>query len=149
MPTEKKRLPEDFEEFILLLNSEKAEYLILGGWAVNLYAQPRATADIDFLIGLDAKNIDRVIRAVEKFGFKNVPREYFQEKGNVIRMGIPPNRIEILTGASGIDFGECYKRKKQIKIGKIKMNFISKIDLIKNKMAAGRSKDVADVDALQ
>jgi hypothetical protein len=149
MPTEKKPLPEDFAEFIRLLNSAKVEYLILGGWAVNLYANPRATADIDFLVGIDERNVDKVLSVLAEFGLKKVPRDYFREKGNVIRMGIPPTRIEILTGATGIEFAECYKRKKIVKIGDLKMNFISKADLIKNKKAAGRLKDIADVDALE
>jgi hypothetical protein len=149
MPTEKKQLPEDFAEFIRLLNSAKVEYLILGGWAVNLYANPRATADIDFLVGIDKRNVDKVLSVLAEFGLKKVPRDYFREKGNVIRMGIPPTRIEILTGATGIEFAECYKRKKIVKIGDLKMNFISKADLIKNKKAAGRLKDIADVDALE
>lgn len=149
MPTEKKQLPEDFAEFIRLLNSAKVEYLILGGWAVNLYANPRATADIDFLVGIDERNVDKVLSVLTQFGLKKVPRDYFREKGNVIRMGIPPTRIEILTGATGIEFADCYKRKKMVKIGDLKMNFISKADLIKNKKAAGRLKDIADVDALE
>ena len=149
MHTEKKQLPEDFAEFIQLLNSAKVEYLILGGWAVNLYANPRATADIDFLVGIDAKNVKKILEVLANFGLKNVSPDYFREKGNVVRMGTPPTRIEILTGATGIDFHECYKRKKQVKIGNLKLNFISKADLIKNKKAAGRLKDLADVEALE
>ena len=80
MPTEKKRLPEDFAEFIRLLNSEKVEYLILGGWAVNLYANPRATADIDFLVGLDERNVDKVLSVLSRFGLKKVPRDYFRAR---------------------------------------------------------------------
>jgi hypothetical protein len=149
MPTEKKPLPEDFAEFIQLLNSEKVEYLIVGGWAVNLYANPRATADIDFLVSISKKNVDKVLVVLSKFGLKNVPRAYFNEKGNVVRMGMPPTKIEILTGASGVEFSDCYKRKKVVKVGDLKMNFISKSDLLKNKLAAGRMKDLADLEALQ
>ena len=83
------------------------------------------------------------------FGLKNVPLEYFLEKGNVVRMGMPPTRIEILTGATGIQFDECYQSRKRIKLDDISINFISKKLLIKNKKAAGRPKDIADVDALQ
>jgi hypothetical protein len=132
-----------------LLNSEKVEYLIVGGWAVNLYANPRATADIDFLVSISKKNVDKVLVVLSKFGLKNVPRAYFNEKGNVVRMGMPPTKIEILTGASGVEFADCYKRKKVVKVGDLKMNFISKSDLLKNKLAAGRMKDLADLEALQ
>ncbi len=145
----KKQLPEEFKEFIRLLNSAKVKYIVLGGWAVNLYANPRATADIDFLVGIDEKNVQKILGALSDFGLKNVPLEYFSEKGNVVRMGMPPSRIEILTGASGIDFEECYKSKKRIKLDDITINFISKKHLIQNKKSAGRPKDIADVDALE
>ena len=146
MPTEKKPLPDEFAEFIRLLNSEKVKYLVIGGWAVNLYSNPRATGDIDFLIGIDEKNVDKVLFVLEKFGLKNVPRTYFEEKGNVVRMGMPPTKIEILTSASGIKFSECYKRRKIVKVGGIRMPFISKADLMKNKKAAGRLKDLVSVN---
>lgn len=149
MPTEKRPLPVDFAEFIRLLNSRKVKYLILGGWAVNLYANPRATGDIDFLISIEEKNIDKVLDALTTFGMKNIPRKHFQEKGNVVRMGLPPTKIEILTSASGIEFEACYKRRKTIKIQDMRMHFISKIDLMKNKKAAGRLKDLADLEALE
>lgn len=149
MPTEKKLLPDEFAEFIRLLNSEKVEYLVIGGWAVNLYSNPRATGNIDFLIGIDKKNVDKVLSVLEKFGLKNVPRSYFAEKGNVVRMGMPPTKIEILNGASGIKFSDCYKRRKTVKVGDIKRLFISKADLMKNKKAAGRLKDLADLEALE
>jgi hypothetical protein len=148
MPTEKRPLPVDFAEFIRLLNSKRVKYLILGGWAVNLYANPRATGDIDFLISVEEKNIDKVLDALTDFGMKNVPRKYFQEQGNVVRMGFPPTKIEILTSASGIEFESCYKRRKTVKVNDIRMHFISKTDLMKNKRAAGRLKDLADLEAL-
>jgi hypothetical protein len=149
MPTEKRPLPVDFAEFIRLLNSKKVKYFILGGWAVNLYANPRATGDIDFLISIEEKNVDKVLDVLKEFGMKNVPRKYFQEKGNVVRMGFPPTKIEILTSASGIEFDSCYKRRKTVKVDDIRMHFISKADLMKNKKAAGRMQDLADLKALE
>jgi hypothetical protein len=145
---EKKQLPDEFKEFIQLLNSAKVRYVVLGGWAVNLYSNPRVTGDIDFLVGIDDKNIKRLLQALEKFGLKNVPEKYLKEKGNVVRMGRPPTKIEILTSASGIDFEKCYKKKKKVKLNDVTVNFISKEDLMVNKKAAGRSKDIADFDAL-
>lgn len=145
----KKQLPAEFKEFIRLLNSAKVKYVVLGGWAVNLYSNPRATADIDFFVSIDEKNVQKILGVLAEFGLKNVPLEYFLEKGNVVRMGMPPTRIEILTGATGIQFDECYQSRKRIKLDDISINFISKKLLIKNKKAAGRPKDIADVDALQ
>ena len=146
---ERKPLPEEFREFIQLLNSEKVEYLVLGGWAVSVHGNPRFTSDIDFLIGIDAKNVGKVKKVLGRFGLKNVPDDYFMEKGNVIRMGRPPTKIEILTGASGIEFESCYKRRKSMLLDGLKINFISKADLIANKKASGRPKDMIDVDALE
>lgn len=145
----RKPLPEEFKEFIQLLNSEKVEYLVLGGWAVSVHGNPRFTADIDFLIGIDSKNIGKIQKVLATFGLKNVPDEYFREKGNVVRMGRPPTKIEILTGASGIEFEACYKRKKRLTLDGLKIDFISKNDLIANKKAAGRPKDLLDVDSLE
>jgi hypothetical protein len=149
MPTAKKQLPDEFAEFLRLLNSEKVEYLVIGGWAVNLYSNPRATGDIDILIGINKKNINKIISVLDQFGLKNVPRAYLEVAGNVIRMGLPPTKIEILTSASGIEFSECYKRQKKVKAGELEVLFISKSDLMKNKKAAGRLKDMADLEALE
>ena len=145
---ERKPLPEEFKEFIQLLNSEKVRYLVLGGWAVSIHGNPRATGDIDFFIGIDSKNVDKMKVVLAKFGLKNVPVEYF-EKNNILRMGVPPTRIEILTGASGIEFDSCYKNKKRMDVEGLKINFISKKDLIVNKKAAGRPKDIVDVNSLE
>ena len=146
---EARQLPAEFKEFIQLLNSEKVKYLIIGGWAVNLYGNPRVTADIDFFVSMESKNVDRILAAYKKFGMNNVPREHFNIKGNVVRLGFPPTRIELITGISGVEFSDCYKNRKEINIDGMKAKFISKKDLIKNKIASGRHKDLADVDALR
>ena len=149
MSMEEKQLPEEFKEFIQLLNSEKVKYLIIGGWAVNLYGNPRVTADIDFFVSMEVANVDKIISVYKKFGLSNVPREHFYKKGNIIRLGFPPTRIELITGISGVEFSECYKNRKEVMIEGIKAKFISKNDLIKNKIASGRHRDLADVDALR
>ncbi len=121
----------------------------LGGWAVSLYGNPRATADIDFLISVESKNVEKILKVFETFGLRGVPKELFYEKDNVIRLGSPPTRIEILTSASGISFDDCYRNRKRVKLGDVAIKFISKEDLIKNKRAAGRPKDLADLSALE
>ncbi len=146
---ESKQLPDEFIEFIQLLNSEKVKYLIIGGWAVNLYGNPRVTADIDFFVSMESENVDKIMDVYKKFGLKNIPREPFSKKGNVIRLGFPPTRIELLTGISGVEFSKCYKNRKEVMIEGIKAKFISRKDLITNKIASGRYKDLADVEALQ
>ena len=146
---ESRQLPDAFKEFIQLLNSEKVKYLIIGGWAVNLYGNPRVTADIDFFVSIESKNVDRILSAYKKFGMDNVPREHFKKKGNIVRLGFPPTRIELITGIPGVQFTSCYKNRKEINIDGVKAKFISKNDLIKSKIAAGRNKDLADLDVLR
>jgi predicted nucleotidyltransferase len=144
-----RQLPEDFKEFLKYLNSNKVKYLLIGGWAVGVHANPRLTADMDFLIGVDEKNIENMISALEDFGIKGAKKEFFTKEDNAFKIGRPPLRIDILNKALGIDFEKCYARKKVIKLDGIGVKVISKADLIKSKLAANRAKDLADVVELR
>lgn len=143
------RLPDEFKEFLSFLNLNKVKYLLIGGWAVGIYGNPRITKDIDFLIGTDQKNLDRIIATLEQFGLKGAPKEFFRVEGNTFRMGRSPLKIEILTKALGVEFEECYKRKKVIIIDGVRVKVISKDDLIISKLAANRFQDLADVEQLR
>ena len=145
----KKQLPEDFKEFIQSLNSNKVRYLLVGGWALGFHGNPRATKDIDFLVAMDADNLENLQKALLVFGAPPVDMEHFKEKGNVIRMGNSPIQIDIINEADGIDINECYLRKKTINVDDIDIFVISKDDLIKNKRASGRSMDIADAEKLE
>src|SRR5271165_581874 len=105
------QLPPDFKEFLRLLNSNDVEYLIVGGYAVNYYGYSRATADLDIWIAIDAGNADRVARVLREFGFANTRAATFLEPAKIIRMGVPPVRVEILTSISGVEFADCYARR--------------------------------------
>ncbi len=142
------QLPDDFKEFIDSLNAHDVAYLLIGGWAVGLYGNPRATKDIDFLIAVDEENLDRLRVALEEFGAPEVDVAHFRKRGNIFRMGRAPIQIDILNDADGIDFSECYRRKTVINIGDTELSVISKEDLVKNKKATGRHGDLADVQAL-
>jgi predicted nucleotidyltransferase len=144
-----KQLPDDFKEFLKCLNGNKVRYLLIGGWAVGVHANPRLTADMDLLIGIDEKNIDGIIAALTEFGIKGAQPDFFKKKDNTFRIGVPPLRIEILNKASGIDFEACYKRKKLIRFDGLQVKVISKADLMKNKAAAKRPKDLADLAELK
>ncbi len=144
-----RQLPEDFKDFIKFLNEHKVRYLLVGGWAVGIYGNPRATKDIDFLIAIDDENIEKLQKALYKFGAPTVENKVFQVKGNVFRMGRSPVQIDIINEASGIRFEECYKRRKIIKVGNLRISTISKEDLIKNKKASGRYRDLADAESLK
>ena len=145
----KKQLPEDFKEFIECLNSNNVRYLLVGGWAIGMHGYPRATKDIDFLVSVKHDNLEKLEKTLIAFGGPPVKIELLKKKGYAIRMGNSPIQIDIISEADGIDFDDCYKRKKIIKTEKVKINVISKNDLIKNKRASGRTMDIADAERLE
>jgi predicted nucleotidyltransferase len=145
----RKRLPDDFRDFLVSLNKNNVKYLLLGGWAVGIYAQPRATADMDVFIAIDDANLDNLLKALSEFGAPTVDKSHFQDSGRIFRMGRSPIRIEIINSASGIVFAECYARRKTVVVDGVDIPLISREDLIKNKQAAGRDKDKADVTILE
>ena len=144
----KKRLPEEFKDFIKCLNSNNVKYLLLGGWAVGIYGHPRATKDIDFLVSADKKNLKKLQKAFLDFGSPPIDIEAFLKKGNVIRIGSSPTQIDVINSADGISIDDCFPRKKIINIDGIEIKLISKKDLIKNKIASGRHSDLADTEKL-
>ncbi len=143
-------LPQDFEEFLKLLNKNKVEYLLVGGYAVGYYGYPRATADMDIWVATSQKNAGRIISVLKEFGFDvpDLSEDIFLKEKQVIRMGQPPMRIELLTTLSGVGFDECFKKRTQAEISGIKVNVISLKHLKTNKAAAGRYSDKADLEKL-
>lgn len=145
------RVEKDFEEFIKLLNYHKAKYLIIGAYALIYYTLPRNTGDIDFFIEASAANAQKIIMVLKDFGFSDIDfkEKDFTDSNNVIQLGYSPNRIDILTGISGISFSEAYKNRVNGKIGAEDVYFISARDLLKNKKTSGRTKDIADSELLE
>ena len=143
--------PRDFREFLQLLNSKKIEYLVIGGYAVGYHGYPRATGDMDIWIAINEKNALKIIEVLKEFGFDlpELEKELFLKENKVIRMGIPPMRLEILTSIDGVCFETCFKNRIIADFGSFKVNFISKDDLLTNKQASGRPKDLLDYDVLQ
>jgi len=125
----------DFKDFLKLLNSHGVEYLVVGGYAVAYHGYPRATGDIDIWIPVDEQTPARAAAAFRDFGMPEeaVSQDLFTEEGKVIRMGVPPVRIEVITSASGVGFKECYARRLNVVIEGIPVNFISLEDLKRNK----------------
>ena len=146
---EMKQLPEDFKDFIQFLNEHSVKYLLVGGWAVGVYGNPRATKDIDFLVAIDKDNITKLQKALYKFGVPTFDSIILMEIGNVFRIGRSPVQIDIINKASGINFEECYQRRNIISVENIEISIISKKDLIINKKASGRNRDLADIDSLK
>jgi len=144
------RLPPDFKEFLKLLNSKKVEYLVIGGYAVGYHGYPRATVDLDVWVATSPANADRIVAALREFGFgvPDLSPDLFLTRKRVVRMGVAPFRIEILNTISGVDFAECYARRIIDKIDDVEVNIIRRDDLISNKKASGRPKDLNDLQKI-
>lgn len=141
---------QDFKEFIELLNKHKVEYLVVGGYAVAMYGYPRYTGDIDFWVKPDNENAKKIIEALTDFGFAgyDISEKDFSETDKVVQLGYPPNRIDIITGVTGLSFDECFLNKKDVIIEETPVKFISLYHLRLNKNATGRDKDRNDLNNL-
>jgi len=144
-------LNQDFREFIEQLNEKKVKYLVVGGYAVAFHGYPRYTKDIDFWIWLNEENADRMLKALKDFGFDSlgIKKDDFLDEDMVIQLGYPPNRIDLLTDATGVEFEACYQQKVQVDIDGLSINFIDLENLIQNKRASGRTQDLADAENLE
>jgi hypothetical protein len=143
-------LPPDFRDFFQLLNSEKVEYLLVGGYAVGYYGYPRATGDLDIWVAANAANAAGLARALERFGFseKTASASLFLKENTVIRIGVPPLRIDLLTSATGVDFAECYASRTETVLDGVDVNIIGLSHLRSNKQAIARPKDLDDLEHL-
>ncbi len=143
-------LPQDFREFFQSFNQHEVEYLLVGGYAVGYHGYPRATMDIDVWVASNPENARRVVAALEDFGFGGevLVEGLFLEADQVIRMGLPPMRIEILTSISGVDFQDAYDERIEDVLDGVPVKLISLHHLKANKVAAARAKDLADLEEL-
>ena len=142
-------LPKDFKEFIELLNKNNVRYIVIGGYAVVYHGYVRSTNDIDIWIDLRKDNIKKVIKVLDEFGFSSLNiNEAAFSPNQIIQLGYPPNRIDLITTPAGIDFETCYKSKEQVTIDHIAVNIIDLENLIKAKKASNRTRDLADIEEL-
>ncbi len=144
------RLPADFRDFLKLLNSHRVEYLLIGGYAVCYHGYYRNTGDMDLWVAVHPENAARLVQLIREFGF-DVPElseALFLQKGRIIRMGVEPVRIELLTEISGCEFADCYARRVQGTLDGIPVTIIGLPDLVKNKLKSGRLKDLEDARKL-
>ncbi len=144
-------LNEDYKDMLLALSDEKVSFLLVGAYALAAHGYPRATIDIDIWIMPSPQNADAVLRALRRFGapLHNLTKEDLQKDGTVFQIGLAPRRIDIITAASGLQFEETYGRSLLVKIEGIDVHIPSIDDLIINKRASGRTKDLADAEALE
>jgi predicted nucleotidyltransferase len=144
-------LNQDFKEFIQSLNDNQVRYLVAGAYAVAFHGYPRYTKDIDIWVDRSRENAGRVITALEQFGFASLglSAEDFLEAGQIVQLGYPPNRIDLLTSLTGIAFETCYENRIVVDIEGLQINFIDLENLRANKKAAGRHQDLADLENLE
>jgi predicted nucleotidyltransferase len=141
----------DFKEFIKSLNDHKVRYLIVGGYAVAIHGHPRYTKDIDVWIEPSQENAVRLIAALDAFGFGalGLRTDDFLDPSQVVQLGYPPNRIDLLLALKGVDFENCYTARLQVEIDGMTVDFIDLENLKKNKQAVGRFQDLADLENLR
>lgn len=141
---------QDFKELLELFNCHGVEYLIVGAYALAIHGVPRYTGDIDILINPVAGNAARVIKVLIEFGFGSVglSEADFLEPGKVIQLGFPPVRIDIITSISGVTWDKAFGGKVAGMFGDISVQYIGMAELIENKKASGRRKDLADLEAI-
>jgi hypothetical protein len=145
-------LTKDMKELLQIFNEQGVEYLLVGGFAFGVHAQPRATKDLDLFIRADARNADAVFKALCKFGapMDGLTAKDFRDAKTALQIGIPPNRIVILQEISGVTFEEAWKDHVDALIeGEVPTYVISREKLIKNKLAAGREQDLLDVKQIE
>lgn len=144
-------LPPDFSEFLRLLNTHEVRYLLVGGYAVGYHGYVRATADMDIWVDREQENAERLVEVLREFGFggSDPSLEMFLKESQVIRMGVPPVRIELLTSVSGVGFEECYAERIVEDWDDASVNVLSLPKLKVNKRASGRLKDLNDLEHLE
>jgi hypothetical protein len=141
----------DYEEMLSIFNAHEVAYLVVGAYAMASHGFPRATGDMDLWVESTPENAARVLDALVEFG---TPASHFDEEvlateGNIIQIGIKPRRIDILTAIDGVDFDAAWERRDEVKLGGVVLPVLSLEDLIANKRATGRLKDVADAEWLE
>lgn len=144
-------LNEDYKDILLALSEEKVRFLLVGAYALAAHGYPRATMDIDIWIMPSPQNADAALRALHRFGapLHDLTKGDLQKDDTVFQIGVAPRRIDIITAASGLDFEEAYGRSLSVNIEGIEVRIPSIDDLIRNKRASGRTKDLADAEALE
>ena len=143
-------LNRDFKEFAESLNACGVEYLVVGGYALAAHGHPRYTGDIDFWVSPAAGNLERVILALQRFGFGSLgltTADFVPD--TIIQLGQPPRRIDLMTHIDGVDFTACWGRRETLRLDGVDLSFIGLEDFKTNKRATGRLKDLADLAALE
>ena len=140
----------DFRELLALFNARHVEYLIVGGYALAFHGAPRFTGDLDIFVKPDAANVQCILTALEAFGFASVgltPSD-FERPDQVVQLGVPPVRIDLITSITGVSWNEAWAGRIAGRYGDIPVHYIGREQFVANKRATGRTKDVADLEVL-
>jgi hypothetical protein len=143
-------LPDDFKEFVKLLNAHQVKYLIVGGYAVAFHGHPRMTGDIDFFLECTEENTRKLEKVLADFGFGGLGLTFedFLRPDTVVQLGYPPLRIDLINSISGVTFAQAWEQRVEMEVEGETLRFIGKEALLTNKAASGRPKDRGDLDAI-
>ena len=143
-------LQTDFKELLELFNAHGVDYLIVGGYALAFHGAPRYTGDIDLLVEPVPENARRVIAALTEFGFGSLGLSAadLEQPEQVIQLGMPPVRIDIITSMTGVSWADAWEGKESGQYGGLPVYYLGRDQLLTNKRATGRNKDLADIEAL-
>ena len=141
---------QDFRELLALLNAHKVEYVLVGGYALAFHGAPRYTGDMDIFIKPDRQNAQRILEALDDFGFgdQDLTTADFQKPNVVIQLGVAPVRVDIVTSLSGVSWDDVHSTRIEGKYGDVPVSYIGRDQFIANKRAVGRKRDIADLEAL-
>jgi predicted nucleotidyltransferase len=145
-------LPEDLRQLLLAFNAHGVEYLVVGGWAVGFYSDPRSTKDIDLFIRSGEKNSEAIFHALAEFGAPLAgltPADFRDSPNSVFQLGNEPARADILQGIDGVDFDEAWPMRVELSLEGVPVHVVAAEHLIQNKLASGRLQDLADVEAIR
>jgi len=144
-------IQQDFKELLKLLNAHDVEFVIVGAYALAFHGVPRFTGDIDILIKPDPINAGKVLTALKEFGFGSLDLKEsdFNEPDKVVQLGVAPVRIDLITSLTGVSWQQAYSSKVEGSYGDVKVYYLGRKELISNKKALGRKKDLADIESLE
>jgi hypothetical protein len=141
---------QDFRDLLEFFNKNKVEYIIVGAYALGFHGVPRYTGDLDVLVRPDPLNAGNLMRSLHEFGFGSVGlmEADFEQEGRVIQLGVPPVRVDIMTSITGVSWEQAHSGRVPGQFGDLSVHYIGREDLIRNKRALGRKKDMADLEAI-
>jgi hypothetical protein len=144
-------ISQDFEEFFKLLNENNVRYLVVGGYAYAIHAEPRYTKDLDIFFESETENAAILLNCLEKFGFGelDITVNDLTKSVRIIQLGVPPLRIDLINEIEGVSFSDAWEDKIKAEYGNQEMHVISKLNLIRNKKAVGRDQDLLDVKKIR